>query len=213
MGTQAEIELFQRHESEVRGYCRRFDTVFAKAQGSVLVDTAGRRYIDFLASAGALNYGHNDPDMVDALIAHLRNLGLAAGLDLHTEAKRQFLQSFTSTILEPRGLKHRVQFTGPTGANAVEAALKLARKVTGRHNVIAFTNGYHGVSMGALAATGSRYNRMGAQLPGVTRMPLTTATTAPTSTPQTCWRRCWTTLQAALTRRQPSCWKCRARVG
>ena len=169
MGNQADLKVFESHESQVRGYCRRFDTVFSRAQGSVLVDTTGRRYIDFLACAGSLNYGHNDPDMLEALIAHLRNLGLSAGLDLHTETKRRFLQTFTSTILAPRGLNHRVQFTGPTGANAVEAALKLARKVTGRHNVIAFTNGYHGVSMGALAATGNRFNRMGASLPDITR--------------------------------------------
>jgi diaminobutyrate-2-oxoglutarate transaminase len=169
MGAPIDLHVFEDHESEARGYCRRFDTLFIRAQGSVLVDAGGRRYIDFLASAGALNYGHNDPDMIEALIAHMRNLGLSAGLDLHTEAKRRFLQSFVSNILTPRGMDHRVQFTGPTGANAVEAALKLARKVTGRQNVIAFTNGYHGVSMGALAATGNRYNRMGASLPNVTR--------------------------------------------
>ena len=93
------------------------------------------------------------------------------GLDLHSAAKRDFLERFEALILQPRGLPHRVQFTGPTGTNAVEAALKLARKVTGRHNIIAFTNGYHGVTMGALAATGNRYNRMGLPLSGVTRVP------------------------------------------
>ena len=76
-------------------------------------------------------------------------------------------------MLAPRGLDHRVQFTGPTGTNAVEAALKLARKVTGRRNVIAFTNGFHGVSQGALAATGNAHHRMGGalSLPDVTRLP------------------------------------------
>lgn len=76
-------------------------------------------------------------------------------------------------ILNPRGLDYRVQFTGPTGANAVEAALKLARKVTGRNNVVAFTNGFHGVTQGALAATGNRYHRMGpsTQHSGVSRLP------------------------------------------
>ena len=170
MGTPSELQVFEDHESQVRGYCRRFDTLFTRAQGSVLVDNNGRRYIDFLACAGSLNYGHNDPDMIEALIAHMRNLGFSAGLDLHTESKRRFLQAFTSGILEPRGLNHRVQFTGPTGANAIEAAFKLARKVTGRRNIISFTNGYHGVSMGALAATGNRFNRMGASLPDVTRV-------------------------------------------
>jgi len=164
-------QVFIERESEARGYCRRFDVVFTRGHGSQLIDAQGRRYIDFLASAGALNYGHNDPDMAEALVQHIRGRGVCAGLDLHTEAKARFLDLFGRVILAPRRLDHRVQFTGPTGANAVEAALKLARKVTGRHNVIAFTNGYHGVSLGALAATGNRYNRMGAQLPGVTRMP------------------------------------------
>ena len=109
--------------------------------------------------------------MSAALVAHIQRDGLAMGLDLHTDAKQRFLALFSSKLLAPRGLEYRVQFTGPTGTNAVEAAMKLARKVTGRQNIIAFTNGYHGVSMGALAATGSQYNRMGLPLPGVTRMP------------------------------------------
>lgn len=165
------LQVFERHESAVRGYCRRFNAVFKRASGSLLVDADGRQYIDFLAACGALNYGHNDPDMADALVAHIRSEGLCAGLDLHTDAKAEFLSQFQQLILAPRKMDHRVQFTGPTGANAVEAALKLARKLTGRHGVIAFTNGYHGVSMGALAATGNRYNRMGLVLPGVDRMP------------------------------------------
>ena len=76
-------------------------------------------------------------------------------------------------ILEPRGLDYVMQFTGPTGTNAVEAALKIARKVTGRTNIISFTNGFHGVSMGALAVTGNQYFRRaaGVALQGVTVMP------------------------------------------
>jgi diaminobutyrate-2-oxoglutarate transaminase len=163
--------IFSRRESEARGYCRRFDVVFTAASGALLRDVHGREYIDFLAGCAALNYGHNDPDMGAALVEHIQANGIAMGLDLHTEAKQAFMTQFERHILEPRGLPHRMQFTGPTGTNAVEAALKLARKVTGRHNVVAFTNGYHGVTLGALAATGSSYNRMGAPLGGVTRLP------------------------------------------
>ncbi len=163
--------VFARRESAVRGYCRRFDTVFTSARGSLMRDESGREYIDFLAGCAALNYGHNEPAMKEALLRHIGADGLAMGLDLHSAAKRDFLERFETLILQPRGLPHRVQFTGPTGTNAVEAALKLARKVTGRHNVIAFTNGYHGVTMGALATTGNRYNRMGLPLSGVTRVP------------------------------------------
>jgi diaminobutyrate-2-oxoglutarate transaminase len=166
-----DLSIFNRRESAVRGYCRRFNKVFATATGSMLRDVEGNDYIDFLAGCAALNYGHNDAQMGAALIAHIQAGGITHGLDLHTEAKRDFLETFERLILQPRGMDHRVQFTGPTGANAVEAAMKLARKVTGRQNIIAFTNAYHGVTMGALAATGNQYNRMGMSLPGITRAP------------------------------------------
>ena len=171
--TSAEIKIFERRESEARSYCRGFDTVFTSARGSEMTDASGRSYIDFLAGCSSLNYGHNDPDMKIALIEHLTDDGLAHALDLHTDAKAGFLDAFETHILKPRGLDHRVMFTGPTGANAVEAAMKLARKATGRTNIIAFTNGFHGVTLGALAATGNGYHRGGAgiDLHGVTRMP------------------------------------------
>lgn len=136
-----------------------------------MTDVEGRGYIDFLAGCGALNYGHNDPDMAAALIEYIEQSGVTLGLDLFTVSKGRFLESFERLILAPRGLDYRVQFTGPTGANAVEAALKLARKVTGRNNVVAFTNGFHGVTLGALAATGNSHHRMGLPLPGVSRAP------------------------------------------
>ena len=131
--TSAKISIFKRRESEARSYCRSFDTVFTRAQGSELTDRQGRTYIDFLAGCSSLNYGHNDPDMKAALIDHISADGLAHGLDFHTSAKADFLDAFDQHILRPRNMDHKVMFTGPTGANAVEAALKLARKVTGRH--------------------------------------------------------------------------------
>jgi diaminobutyrate-2-oxoglutarate transaminase len=169
----AEISVFKRRESEARSYCRGFDTVFKKAQGSELTDERGRTYIDFLAGCSSLNYGHNDPDMKEALVEHIASDGIAHGLDLHTDTKGAFLEAFESHILKPRNMDHKVMFTGPTGANAVEAAMKLARKVTGRTNIISFTNGFHGVTLGALAATGNSYHRGGAgtSLGDVTRMP------------------------------------------
>lgn len=111
--------------------------------------------------------------MKEALLQYIRADGIAHGLDMHTAAKAAFLDRLESHLLGPRNLDYRVQFTGPTGTNAVEAALKLARTVTGRRNVIAFTNGFHGVSQGALAATGNGFNRMAPalSLPDVTRVP------------------------------------------
>lgn len=165
-------DVFTERESQVRSYCRSFPHVLSTAVGSLLYDGAGNEYIDFLAGAGSLNYGHNDPDMKAALMEYIAGDGITHGLDLHTEAKARFLTTLQEVILAPRGMDYRVMFTGPTGTNAVEAALKLARKVTGRSNVIAFTNAFHGGSAGALAATGNQHHRMTGQgLHGVTRMP------------------------------------------
>jgi diaminobutyrate-2-oxoglutarate transaminase len=150
------MRTFNQLESEVRGYIRSFPTIFTKAQNAVLTDENGREYIDFLAGAGSLNYGHNNPVMKAALLDYLAGDGVVQGLDMATSAKKNFLQTFEERILKPRKMQYKVQFTGPTGTNAVEAAIKLARNVTGRSNVISFTNGFHGVSLGSLALTGNR---------------------------------------------------------
>jgi diaminobutyrate-2-oxoglutarate transaminase len=167
------MKIFEEIESEVRSYARAFPRVFHKAQGEFLYDEEGNRYLDFLAGAGTLNYGHNNPLFKQALLEYIEADGITHGLDLHTKAKGEFLETFNEKILKPRKLDYRVQFTGPTGTNAVEAALKLARNVTGRENVIAFTNGFHGVTLGALAATGNSHHRgaSGAALSSTSRMP------------------------------------------
>ncbi|MCU0677632.1 MAG: diaminobutyrate--2-oxoglutarate transaminase [Myxococcota bacterium] len=157
--------VFERLESEVRGYCRSFPTVFTHAEGATLRDAKGRTYLDFFAGAGALNYGHSHPVMRDALIAYLQSGGVVHTLDLHTAAKARFLETFEQLVLRPRKLDWKVMFPGPTGTNAVEAALKLARKVTGRTEVVSFTNGFHGMTLGALAVTGNAGKRAGAGVP------------------------------------------------
>ncbi|HEU4594572.1 MAG TPA: diaminobutyrate--2-oxoglutarate transaminase [Pyrinomonadaceae bacterium] len=164
---------FDELESNVRTYCRTFDTIFTRARGASMFDQEGRRYVDFLSGAGALGYGHNNPRIKEAVIEYLRDDGVLHSLDLHTAAKLEFLRKFRDLILAPRGLDYRVQFCGPTGTDAVEAALKLARKVTGQSTVIAFTNAYHGVSLGSLAATASAHHRAsaGLALQSVVRMP------------------------------------------
>lgn len=153
------MNVFERRESEVRSYCRAFPAVFERAVGAEVFDTDGRRYVDFFAGAGVLNYGHNNPKLKQALIDYLEQDGITHALDMSTAAKERFLETFERVILEPRGMNYKVQFTGPTGTNAIEAALKIARKSTGRANVIAFTNGYHGLTAGALALTGNRHFR------------------------------------------------------
>jgi len=174
----ADQNVFDRRESAARSYCRSFPAVFTRASGSILTDAAGRDYIDFLAGCSSLNYGHNDPDMKAALIEHITRDGVTHGLDMFTDAKAAFLEAYERLILTPRGMDYKVMMTGPTGTNAVEAAIKLARKVTGRRNVVAFTNAFHGMTMGALALTGNAGKRAGAgggSLGDVTHMPFENA--------------------------------------
>jgi len=153
------MRIFEEMESEVRGYVRSFPAIFDTAKGSYIYDEHGNKFIDFFAGAGTLNYGHNNPLISAAMIEYLQRDGIVHALDKATVAKKAFLQKFRDTILTPRNLNYKIQFTGPTGTNAVETALKLARMVKRRSNVLAFTNGYHGLTMGALAVTGNDFYR------------------------------------------------------
>jgi len=153
------MQVFEQVESEVRSYIRAFPTVFEKSKGARLYDEAGRSYIDFFAGAGTLNYGHNNDVINGAMIEYLQNDGVIHALDMATSAKKRFLQTFHDVILTPRGMPHKLQFTGPTGTNCVETALKLARRVKGRGNIVSFTNGFHGQTMGATSVTGNQKYR------------------------------------------------------
>lgn len=170
--TQPGLSVFEAVESEVRSYCRVWDTVFDRAQGSWMYDERGNRYLDFFAGAGSLNYGHNHPVLKRALIDHLERDGVTHGLDMSTVAKRDFLEKFLNRVLLPRNLPYKVMFPGPTGTNAVEAALKLARKVKGRESVVFFTNAFHGMSLGSLAITGNAFKRAGSGTPLVHATPM-----------------------------------------
>ncbi|MEU6440363.1 diaminobutyrate--2-oxoglutarate transaminase [Streptomyces sp. NPDC047046] len=160
-------------ESGVRSYSRDWPVQFTRARGARLSDDQGRSYLDFFAGAGTLNYGHNHPVLKRALRDYLDEDGITHSLDLFTAARTGFLTALQRHVLAPRGLDYRVQFPGPTGTNSVEAALKLARKVTGRSTVVAFTGAFHGMSLGSLAVTGNDAKRAGAGIPlaGVHRLP------------------------------------------
>lgn len=166
-------DLFAHYESEVRGYCRSFPVVFAEAKNAILTDESGREYIDFLSGAGSLNYGHNNSYMKDALLDYIIRNGVTHGLDMMTSAKHDFIEALQEVILQPREMDYKIQFTGPTGTNAVEAAFKIARNATGRANIVSFTNGFHGVTLGAVAATGNSHYRdaAGVSLQHTTFMP------------------------------------------
>lgn len=155
-------DVFTHYESKVRSYCRSFPVVMQRAKGAEIFTEDGQRYIDFFAGAGALNYGHNPDFIKEKLIAYLQDDHIVHGLDMYTVAKREFLVALNDYILKPRGLTYKTQFTGPTGTNAVEAAMKIARKVKQRAGIFAFQGGFHGMTLGSLAATGNQYNRGGA---------------------------------------------------
>jgi len=159
------MSIFEQRESDIRAYCRVYPVVFETATNATQTDSEGNRYIDFFAGAGVLNFGHNNPRMKKAVIDYLEKDGVLHSLDMHTGAKQAFMERFTKTILEPRKMPHKMQFMGPTGTNAVEAALKLARRATGREEIIAFTKGFHGMTLGALACTANAYFRGAAGVP------------------------------------------------
>jgi diaminobutyrate-2-oxoglutarate transaminase len=140
-------------ESGVNVYARMFPATFVRSKGSEMFSTDGRRFIDFFAGAGALNLGHNHDAVQQAVVDYIKNDGIIHALDMDTEPKERVLRCLKNVVFVPRGLDYTVQFCSPSGANAVEAALKLARKVTRRRTVIAFTGSYHGVSLGALSVT------------------------------------------------------------
>jgi diaminobutyrate-2-oxoglutarate transaminase len=166
------VNVFETVESEVRSYCRGWPVVFDRAVGSHMYDEDGKEYLDFFAGAGALNYGHNNPVLKRAVIDYIQRDGVTHGLDMKTVAKRDFLETFQELVLGPRDLEYKIMFPGPAGANAVEAALKLARKVTGRESIINFTNAFHGMTLGALSVTGNSMKRGGAGIPLVHATPM-----------------------------------------
>jgi diaminobutyrate-2-oxoglutarate transaminase len=167
------MNIFSQLESNVRTYSRSFPGVFKKARGAILEDEQGCKYIDFFSGAGTLNYGHNNPKLKERLLDYIDADSIVHSLDMATVAKREFIEAFETIILSPRQLNYKIQFPGPTGTNAVEAALKIARNVTGRTNIISFTNGFHGVTLGSLATTANTYYRNASGIPttGVTFMP------------------------------------------
>ncbi len=173
MSTKENTRAFEEYESEVRSYCRNFPTVFTTAKGPFLYDEDGREYIDFFCGAGGLNYGHNNDYIKEKVLRYLESDGVMHALDMYTVPKREFIEYYEEKILKPRGLNYKIQFAGPTGTNAVEAALKLARKVKKRPNIFAMMGAFHGMTLGSIALTTDAASRAGAGVPlcNVTHIP------------------------------------------
>ncbi|MDR3102709.1 MAG: aspartate aminotransferase family protein [Methanocalculaceae archaeon] len=168
-----ESTAFETFESNVRSYCRKYPVIFSKAKGSVLIDQSGKEYIDFLCGAGSCNYGHNNDYIKGKVVEYLMADGLLHGLDMYSIAKGEFIECLEKSILIPRGFDYKVLFPGPTGTNAVEVALKIARKVKGRSNIFALMGAFHGMSLGSLSLTTERSARdaCGVALGNVTHVP------------------------------------------
>lgn len=166
-------KIFEKYESEVRSYCRIFDEELDYAKGSIIKDVNGKEYIDFFCGAGALNYGHNNDYIKEKIIKYLQDDRIMHALDMYTKAKCDFIKYFEEQILEPRKLNYKIQFPGPTGTNAVEAALKLARKAKKRTNIWCLMGCFHGMTLGSIALTTEREAREGAGVPleNVTHIP------------------------------------------
>ncbi|MCI8717181.1 MAG: diaminobutyrate--2-oxoglutarate transaminase [Lachnospiraceae bacterium] len=158
-------DVFEKYESNVRSYCRAFPAVFCKAKDTIISDLDGNDYIDFFCGAGSVNYGHNNDYIKAKMVNFLENDGLLHALDMMTEAKADFIEYFQKKILKPRGMNYKILFPNSTGTNAIEVALKLARKYTGRSDIWCLMGCFHGMTLGSLALTSDAKSRDGAGVP------------------------------------------------
>lgn len=148
-------EALKSLESNARTYAATFESVFEYGEGLRIRDSRGREVIDCLACAGALPLGHNHPEVRDCIIDFIQSGNLLQVLDLTTPTKFNFVEQLFSLLPQEFASKAKIQFCGPSGSDAVEAAMKLVRFATQRHTIIAFHGAYHGMTSGALAAMGN----------------------------------------------------------
>lgn len=191
--SRALLDRQASRESNARTYPRGLPFAPAEGRGATIRDVDGNVYIDCLAGAGALNVGHNNPYVVEAVERFLRSGHVVMGLDFPTEPKDAFTDALFSILPEELRRHGRVQFCGPTGSDAVDAAVKLAKHATGRHEVVAFQGAYHGMGQGPLSYMGSTgpKNGLGALLPGAHFAPYANCgSCALKLTPATCGLAC-----------------------
>ncbi len=168
------LDLLRRQsliEGENVSYPKGIPLAFDRAKGAIVTDVDGNSYIDFFSSCGVMNLGHNNPDILEA-VKQGEGLMLQA-VDFPTKARVEFTEKLLGMLPETMRGKYKVNFGGPTGSDAVEAALKLARINTGRYGMIAFQGGYHGMTMGALSVTSKLFHRqpVAPLIPGVHFVP------------------------------------------
>ncbi|MCH6171110.1 aspartate aminotransferase family protein [Pseudonocardia alaniniphila] len=189
----------ERYESAARVYPRHFPFAVAEAQGSYIRDLDGNVFIDFLAGAGVLSFGHNHPELVEAATRQMSVF--THGLDMPSPAKDAFTEAQLSMLPEPMRDHMKIHFCGPTGANAVDAAIKLAKTATGRGDIIAFRGGFHGTTHAGMAVTGSLSTKtpIANGVPGVHFFPYPTGGVPDGIDPTTWDATCAALLEEALT--------------
>lgn len=187
-------------ESNARTYPRHLPIAIAEGAGSFVRDVDGNVFIDFLAGAGVLSLGHNHPELAAAMVDQLGVL--THGLDFPTPAKDAFVQAQLSMLAPALRSRMKLHFCGPTGANAVDAAIKLCKTATGRGEIISFQGGFHGSSHAAMAITGlvAQKQPVANPVPGVHFFPYSYCARCPVAlTPDTCATNCVTYLERSLT--------------
>jgi diaminobutyrate-2-oxoglutarate transaminase len=163
------LERQSQRESNARTYPRGLPIAPAEARGATLKEVDGNVYIDCLAGAGALNAGHNNPFIVEEVQRFLSSDHVLTSLDLPTVPKDRFVECLFEILPAPLRERGRIQFCGPTGSDAVDAAIKLVKHATGRGEILAFQGAYHGMGQGPLTLMGNTGPKrgLGPLLPGV----------------------------------------------
>ncbi|MDI1464930.1 diaminobutyrate--2-oxoglutarate transaminase family protein [Catellatospora sp. KI3] len=189
----------QRRESNARTYPRHLPIALAEGSGSYVRDVDGNVFIDFLTGAGVLSLGHNHPELVRVVAQQVATLTHA--LDFPTPAKDDFVDAQLSMLAPGLRERMKVHFCGPTGANAIEAAIKLCKTATGRGDIVSFQGGYHGGSHAAMALSGlvAQKRPIANGVPGVHFFPYSYCNRCPVGLrPDSCQTNCAALLENAL---------------
>lgn len=199
MDDQTLLSRQAARESNARTYPRGLPLAIARARGSEIFSVGGARYLDFFAGAGVLAVGHGHPAVVAAVKEQLDTF--VHGLDFPTPARDAFVTEVLALLPEAMRGTMRMHVCGPTGADAVEAAMKLAKRATGRSGVVAFAGSYHGMTAGALAVTSLREikERVPALMPEVSFAPYAYCHRCPLKlAPQSCETACASYLESVF---------------
>jgi len=161
------LERQEQQGSSVRTYPRGLPIAISRGAGSYVEDLDGNVFIDFLSGAGAVPLGHGHAELVEAVSRQLPLL--THGLDFPTEIRDEFISAQLSMLPERMHTRTRIEFCGPSGANAVDAALKLCKTATGRSDIIAFQGAFHGCSHAAMTVTAqvAQKERVAGRVPDV----------------------------------------------